>query len=204
MEPSLLDHYAWLDSPVHRCPASVKLAGLVAVSAAVGLARGSAPWTYALVAAGLAGVAAASRIPAVFLLKKVLLLEPFVLGVVAMTLFQPDGVHRFALALTRSTLCLFATVLFATTTPFSELLAVLRRLRLPAVMVTTLALMYRYLFVLTDETLRMRRARAARTFAAGQAPAWRALSSVIARLFLRASERAERIHAAMCARGWNG
>lgn len=204
MEAVLLDQYAALDSPVHRWPAGAKLAGLIALSAAMGLWRVPSPWLFAGFAVGLAGVAAASRLPPRFLLKKILLLEPFVLGIVAMTLFQPDGLHRFALALSRSTLCLFATVLFAATTPFSELLFALRRWRLPPLMVTTLALTYRYLFVLTDETLRMRRARAARTLVPGRAREWRAVSSVIARLFVRASDRAERIHSAMCARGWNG
>lgn len=204
MEPILLDHYAGANGPVHRQPAGLKLALLVAVSATVALTPPDRPWVFVAAAVVLLAVAAASRLPARFLVRKVLLLEPFVLGMVALTLFQPDGAHRFALALTRSTLCLVATVLFAATTPFSDLLAVLRRLRLPGILVTTLALMYRYLFVLVDEAQRMRRARAARTFIAGRAPVWRSLSTVIAHLFLRASDRAERIHAAMCARGWGG
>jgi cobalt/nickel transport system permease protein len=133
-----------------------------------------------------------------------LFLEPFILGIVAMTLFQPDGVHRFALVLTRSTVCLAASVLLAATTPFSDFLAVLRRLRLPALLVTTIGLTYRYLFVLVDESVRMRRARAARTFVHGRAFTWQSLSNVAARLFVRVTERADRIHAAMCARGWNG
>jgi len=93
-------------------------------------------------------------------------------------------------------------VLLANTTPFSELLPVLRRVRVPALLVTTLALMHRYLFVLADEAERMRRARAARSFTRGRHFAWRALATVAGRLFIRASERAERIYAAMCARGW--
>ena len=50
------------------------------------------------------------------------------------------------------------------TTPFEQLLGGLRQLRVPGLFVATLAFMYRYLFVLQDELLRMRRARAARTF----------------------------------------
>src|SRR5262245_33004116 len=119
-----------------------------------------------------------------------------------MTLFQPDGPHRFAVALTRSTLCLFASVLLAATTPFSDFLAVLRSWRLPALMVTTIALTYRYLFVLADEAQRMRRARDARTIARDHTSRWHALSTVVAQLFVRSTSRAERIHAAMCARGW--
>jgi cobalt/nickel transport system permease protein len=69
-------------------------------------------------------------------------------------------------------------------------------------MIKTLALMHRYLFVLADEAERMSRARASRTFTPRRRVRWPALASVAGQLFLRASERAERIYAAMCARGW--
>ena len=59
-----------------------------------------------------------------------------------------------------------------------------------------------YLFVLADESERMRRARASRTFTRGRRARWQGLVTLVAVLFVRASERAERIYAAMCARGW--
>jgi cobalt/nickel transport system permease protein len=62
--------------------------------------------------------------------------------------------------------------------------------------------MYRYVFVLIDETQRMRRARASRTFTSGRWHIWRSGTTIIGHLFVRATERAERIYAAMCARGW--
>jgi cobalt/nickel transport system permease protein len=186
---------------VHRAPAAAKVLGLVACVTLVALAPPRFD-LYAAVATLLLAAAAASRVPPRFLLRKLLLLEPFVLGIVFMTLFQPDGPHRFAVALTRSSLCLFASVLLAATTPFSDFLAVLRGWRLPPLLVTTIALTYRYLFVLADEASRMRRARDARTFVRGRASTWRSLSTVIAQLFVRSTDRAERIHAAMCARGW--
>ena len=86
-----------------------------------------------------------------------------VLGVAALALLSPGGWRLFAFLLARCTLCLLAMVLLANTTPFADLLRVLKRFRVPALMVTTLALMYRYLFVLADEAQRMKRARASRT-----------------------------------------
>jgi cobalt/nickel transport system permease protein len=56
--------------------------------------------------------------------------------------------------------------------------------------------------VLADESERMRRARASRTFTRGRRFQWQTLASVAGLLFVRAAERAERIYAAMCARGW--
>ena len=83
-----------------------------------------------------------------------------------------------------------------------DLLSGLRSLRIPGLLVTTLALTYRYLFLLVDEMERMQRARRSRTFTRHRLQAWRSLATVIAQLFVRTSERAERIYAAMCARGW--
>jgi cobalt/nickel transport system permease protein len=108
----------------------------------------------------------------------------------------------FAQVMLKANLCLLTTVLLANTTPFTEILRVLKRLHVPWLFVTTLTLMHRYLFVLADETERMRRARLSRTFTPGRRFQWQALSSVAGQLFVRASERAERIYNAMSARGW--
>ena len=102
----------------------------------------------------------------------------------------------------KTTLCLLTMLLLSNTTPFSEILGVMRRAHVPALLVSTLALMYRYLFVLVDETQRMRRARASRTFRQGRWRTWGTLATVIGQLFVRSTERAERIYAAMIARGW--
>ena len=75
-------------------------------------------------------------------------------------------------------------------------------MRVPGLLITTIALMHRYLFVLADEAERMRRARASRTFTRDRRARWQTLSTVVGQLFVRASERAERIYDAMCARGW--
>jgi cobalt/nickel transport system permease protein len=160
-----------------------------------------APW-YGAIAAGLLATAITSRIPLLYLLSRVLLFEPFVLGVAALSLFQHGGFAVFCFLVLRGSICLFAIVLFSNTTPFSELLTVMRRLRIPALLITTLALMYRYIFVLIDETERMHRARVSRTFRIGKRGRWRSMASIAGELFVRSTERAERIHAAMCARGW--
>jgi cobalt/nickel transport system permease protein len=87
-------------------------------------------------------------------------------------------------------------------TPFGEVLRVLQGVRVPRLLLTTLALMHRYLFVLADETTRMRRARASRMFRPAPRLAWSAMGAMVGLLFVRASERAERVYDAMCARGW--
>jgi cobalt/nickel transport system permease protein len=198
----LLAPYEHRASPVHRLPALAKMAMVTVLVGTVVLLPRGAGMMYAICAAALVGVTALSRVPAWHMVRRLLLLEPFVIGVAALSLLQPGGGAVFAAMLVRSTLCLSAMVLLASTTRFTDLLAALWRLRVPALLVTSLALMYRYLSLLVDETGRLQRARRSRTFAAGRAFAWRSSANVAAHLFVRTSERAERIYDAMCARGW--
>jgi cobalt/nickel transport system permease protein len=186
-----------------RClPAGLKLAGALAlILTVVGLPRGQWVALAALAVAVLA-LALASGLSWWFLLRRLLILEPLVLGVAGLMLLQPDGLARCALAMTKANLCLLTTILLANTTSPTELLCVLQRLRVPWLFMTTLTLMHRYLFVLAEESERMRRARASRTFTPGRLFQWRTLATVAGQLFVRATERAERIYDAMCARGW--
>jgi cobalt/nickel transport system permease protein len=150
-----------------------------------------------LLAAGLL-----TRVRWMTLLKRLLWLEPFVLGVAVLALFQPGGWRLALVLLGKSSLCLLAMILLSATTPMSDLLEAMRRARVPGLFITTIALTYRYLFVLRDESQRMQRARLSRSFAPGKGRTWRNLGNVAGQLFVRCSERAERIYGAMCARGW--
>jgi cobalt/nickel transport system permease protein len=195
-------HHSRLDSPVHRLPAALKLA--VALVVILGTVLVPVEWTgwFGGVLAGLALATVLSRVPPLFLLKRLAVLSPFVLGVALANAFQPAAKASWPAVLARSALCLATVILLSNTTPFSELLRVLRRMGVPGLLITTLTLMHRYLFVLADEADRMRRARAGRTFTRRRSLQWHALAAVVGQLFVRASERAERIYAAMCARGW--
>jgi len=202
MHHDFLDRYSRLDTPLHRAAAGVKLVGALAIVGLTVAAPLAAVAYFVAVLIGLLAAARWARIPWRYLGWRLLWLEPFVLGVAFLTLFQPGGHRVFAGIMIKSTLCLLTMVLLANTTPFADLLRVLRQLRVPALLVTTLALLYRYLFVLVDEAERMHRARVCRTFDRRRAAVWRNLGTVIGQLFVRSTERAERIYAAMLARGW--
>ncbi|TAN38728.1 MAG: cobalt ECF transporter T component CbiQ [Verrucomicrobia bacterium] len=202
MNPEFIDRYSRLDSPVHKLPVGSKIVAALVLVLGVALWP-AVPWQlFGAVGALLLALMLLSQIPPRFLLRRLLIAEPFALSIAALALFQPGGWHIFLVMLTKSTLCLAAMILLTATTPFTDLLAALRRARIPVVFVTTLALLYRYLFVLADESSRMRRARLSRSFAEHRAHQWRALATVAGQLFIRASGRAERIFAAMSARGW--
>ncbi len=121
------------------------------------------------------------------------------------------GVVRFLSIMARSVLALQSAILLTATTPFPDLLHALRHLHVPRVLVSILAFMYRYLFVLGDEAerlLRGRRARSARLPGVTATPGWawrgRVTGHMVGQLFLRSLERGERVHQAMLARGYRG
>jgi cobalt/nickel transport system permease protein len=117
-----------------------------------------------------------------------------------------EGVILFVTVILKAWLSVMVSGLLVATTPFSDLLMGMRALRLPAVLVSTISFMYRYLFVLVDEAMRLHTAREARSAGAGGSIWWRAkvLGGMVGSLFLRSYERSERIYAAMLSRGFGG
>jgi cobalt/nickel transport system permease protein len=202
MRHDFLDRYSRLESPIHNLPAIVKLLAALSIIV-VTVSFPFRSYLAFLVILGILVIAGMlSRIPWRFLIGRLLMLEPFALGIAAMSLFQHDGLPLFLGILVKSTLCLVTMILMSNTTPFSRLLAALRALRIPSLLITILALAYRYLFVLIDEGERLQRARSSRTFANNRAGRWMTLASLVGQLFVRSTERAERIYDAMMSRGW--
>jgi cobalt/nickel transport system permease protein len=202
MHHDFIDRYSRLDSPIHRVPAAFKLG--LALLVVIIIVTAPIAWAglFVGIAVLLALVLGMSRVPPGFFLGRLLLLEPLVAGMAVLSLLQSGGGQVALSIVVRSTLCLATMILLTNTTSFSDLLAVLRRLGVPPLLITVLALMYRYLFVLIEEAGRMQRARASRTFTTRRVQAWKASADLAGQLFVRSTERAERIYAAMCARGW--
>ena len=214
-----LDQFAHVDSAVTRRAPTVRL--LAAVILALGGALlPLAAWIQMAALAVLALLlAAAARIsPGAFLVR---LLPPlgFVVLISAAVLFLAPGspvarfgplvvtdagLVRFGSVLGRAAVALTAAVVLVSTTPFPELLRALRDLRLPTVVTTSLGLAYRYLYILTDEVERLRRAARSRNAADGAASRRRLIMGITAAALQRSFDRSERIHRAMLARGFTG
>jgi cobalt/nickel transport system permease protein len=161
-----------------------------------------AHWSYLVPAVILLAAWPFARMPLGYTIRRLLVVEFFILGLGLFSWWHPPARAVFISALIKSHLCVVAMLMLTWTTPFHLILQELRRLRLPAAMVTTLALMYRYLPVLQEESRRMQRARLSRTFGQRRPLAWHSLATIIGQLFIRSVDRAERIYLAMCARGW--
>jgi cobalt/nickel transport system permease protein len=197
-----LDRYSRGNSFWHRLPTGPKLAtALLLMTITVLMPHRQWLWPGCLfVFLGL--VTATCHAPLMFFLRRILFMEPVVLGISILALFQPHGIWIFLGLILKSTLCLWLMLLVSAVTPFQEVLHVLKKIHTPGLLITTLALMYRYLFVVVAEMECMHRARVSRTFVPQRLGGWPVMATMLGQLFIRTTERAERIYAAMCARGW--
>ena len=161
-------------------------------------------------------VAALGDIPAGFIARKVVAVSPFAVFVgIFNPLFDPSRVAiapgveisagwiSFASILVKFALTISAALLLIATTSFPGICRGLRRLGLPALFVSQLLFLYRYLFVLLEEAMRVVRARDMRSFGK-QGTGMKVFVRIAGTLFLRTVERAERIYGAMLARGFRG
>ncbi len=113
------------------------------------------------------------------------------------------GWLSFASIILRFLLSVSAGLILVATTSFPNLCRGLTKMRVPRVLVTQLLFLYRYLFILVEEGLRMKRARDLRSPGRRRLH-WRLAAHVLGALFIRTVDRAERIYQAMNARGFNG
>ncbi|MER5575554.1 cobalt ECF transporter T component CbiQ [Streptomyces massasporeus] len=204
-------------SPVHGLPPHTKLAAVFAFVVVVVSTPREAMWAFGLYAVLLGAVACVARVPAAFLLRRLLIEVPFVAFAVLMP-FVAEGERVDVLGLSLSvnglwgawnvlakgTLGVAASVLLAATTELRELLLGLQRLKLPPLLVQIASFMIRYGDVITDEMRRMRIARESRGFEAKGVRHWGVLAKSAGALFIRSYERGERVHLAMVSRGYAG
>ncbi len=156
-------------------------------------------------AAGLLLMTVLARVGLGVLGRRLLHLAPFVLVVAAGPLLREGlGMDQAVGMMIKAGLGCWALVLLAATTPVDELLAALTALGCPRLVVLLLGLTARYLHVLAEEAGRLWRAAAARGFTPRHLLQARTIGHLIGSLFLRSHARAERVHAAMLARGFAG
>ncbi len=231
MHVHFLDPYVARQSPIHSLDARLKFVLTLAFILTVSLVPPQVWPVYILLFSIILSVEVLSTLGVGYVLRRSLLAFPFVLAALpviftlegvpvfslqlgAWTLAATaEGLGRFASIALKSWISVQAAIVLASSTPFPDLLVAMRAVGVPRLMVAVFGLMWRYLFVLVDEVLRLMRARAARSGASGT-PGTRSGGSLLWRarvaggmagsLFLRAFERSDRIYNAMLSRGYDG
>ncbi len=116
-----------------------------------------------------------------------------------------EGLILAAQITVKSHAILLAFIALVATMPFSVLGHVLHRFRLPEKLVHLLLLSYRYVFVIEGEYHRLKRAAQVRGFRPQTSlHTYQTYAYLLGMIFVRASERATRVHQAMQCRGFRG
>lgn len=231
MHVHFLDPYQDGRSLIHRLDSRVKFTLAIAFILTAALTPSGAWPVYVLLLALVLAVEVLSELGVGSVQRRAVLAAPFVLAALpviftldgpallrlplgpwTLTATQP-GVERFISVALKSWLSVQMAIVLAATTRFPELMSAMRALKVPRLLVAIFGLMWRYLFVLADEAMRLLRARQSRSGEADQTGLrtgggviWRArvTGGMAGSLFLRAFERSDRIYTAMLSRGYDG
>ncbi len=157
-----------------------------------------------------------ARIPMRYITRKYLFLLPLA---VLVGIFNPvfdrepimtlgpyalsGGLVSFASIIVRFTLTVLAAFILIAVTGFNGVCLALERFRVPKVFCVQLMMLYRYIFVLSNEAVRMARAREMRS-AGRKGKGMRVFGSLAGHLLLRTWDRAQRVNMAMLSRGFSG
>lgn len=161
-------------------------------------------------------IMALGNLPASYIVRKVAVIVPFAIVVGMLnpffdrrvlvhigTLDITGGWISFASIIVRALLTGGAAIILVGVTGFPAICTALERMGMPQPFAVQLLFLYRYIFVLTDEGVRMSRARELRSFG-DKGMGMGSYGPLLGHLLLRTWERAERIHMAMLARGFTG
>ena len=211
-----LDHLSRGDTVVHRLDPRAKvittmLFAATVVSFPMYEVLSLLPFTlFPILAASL------GDIPPGFIIRKVVAVSPFAVFIgIFNPLLDPGSISiypgisvsagwiSFASILVKFALTISAALLLIATTSFPGICRGLRRLGIPILFVSQLLFLYRYMFVLAEEAIRVVRARDVRSFG-NRGTGLRVFIRIVGALFLRTVGRAERIYGAMLARGFRG
>ena len=223
MKHSFLDQYSDRDSPVHRLDPRTKFVAAFLFILAVALTPPGSWLVFGLCFVLIAVLVLISRVPVWHILRRSLVIVPFVALIAVFIPFFKEGepagsynVWLWQVTVTKSGLQVLANILIkawlsilcliwlTSTTKVTALLNGLERLHLPRVLIIILSFMYRYIFILVDEVMRMKQARDSRSFGGGRLWQLRTIGNMVGTLFIRSYERGERVYAAMVARGFDG
>lgn len=229
MHSDVFDRYHETESFIHRLDPRVKVAVTVAFILSNALLPDGAWLAFGCAWLFLLFINALSNLGIGFTFKRSFVALPFALVAITVLFSIPGkalssfhflfwdltitdmGLLRFMSILVRSWLSVQMAILLVAVARFPDIVHALEHLRVPSILTTIIAFLYRYLFVLVDEVFRLLRAREARSAAetgskSGGSVVWRAqvAGNMAGQLFLRSYERSDRVYNAMLARGYTG
>jgi len=222
------DAYEDTGSPLHHLDARVKVVLAFLMILLVALTPMGAFGAYiGFFAITMAG-ALIARLDPLMVIRRSFVALPFAAAAITLVFTMPGpvlgtvpllgwtisavGLLRFVSIMFKSMISAQVAVLLIASTHFTDMLWALGTLRVPKVLVAVVSFMYRYLFLIAEEAVRLSRARDSRSAVIGGHPAYsgslifraRTTGHLIGSLFARSFARSERVYQAMAARGYQG
>lgn len=223
MKHSFLDNYSDISSVIHGLDPRVKIIGFFFLTVVCVSTPPSFYLSFGVYFVLLLGVLLLSRLPfhhvfgrsmavipfvlmvAVFIpfLKKDVIGGGYNLGIGGLTVSN-SGLMILWNVVIKSYIGVLCMILLSSTVPFPKLLKGFEDLGLPKIFTTIASFMYRYVFIITDEAQRMKRARDSRCFGGKWIWHSKVIGHMIGTLFIRSYERGERVYVSMLSRGFDG
>ncbi len=223
MKHSFIDEHSNVDSPLSRLDPRVKIIGFLGLVVCIALTGRESFPAYFFYGILVSSLAVLSRVPLGHIVKRSLIITPFILMTAALVPFMQgsDIFYRFGpayaeISVSRTGLIVFSglavkaflsvvsIIILTAGTPFTSLLKALQDLRVPAIFIMVMSFMYRYFFIIEDEFMKMKQARESRSTDGSGRLRFKSLANMIGVLFIRAYERSEAVYMAMCSRGFTG
>ncbi len=217
MRHAFIDKYSNISSPVQKIDPLIKLLSALLII----LALVSQPYDrflpFAVYGLLVLVLLMLSRIPPVYVMKRLLIVLPFILfaavffplsvklsdSSIRLSLYHPAVMKGISIFI-KAALSVVVIIVLVSAEKFHHLLRAMRRLKMPAVVCITSALMYRYIFILADESMRTSLARQSRTPGKLKQNRLKVYGNQMAVVFLRSWDRSKIVYNAMLSKGFSG
>src|ERR1035437_2874631 len=223
MNHSFIDEHSHIDSMLSRLDPRVKIVSIVVFLVFIIFTRPDAFLSFSLYGLLILLLIGISKIPVYYILKRCLVVVPFILMTSIFLLFGNQGATitlfhignfqinvaaagwtMFLSVMIKGLLSVLCLTLLTASTPFPQLLAALENMKFPKLIIMILSFMYRYIFLIEDEAMKMWRAMKSRSAGGSCWLHLKAIANMIGILFIRSYGRGETAYLAMCSRGFDG
>lgn len=223
MHHSFIDEHSHIDSPLSRLDPRIKIISFFAFIFFIIFTAPASTLSFVMYGLLLFILILLSKIPAAYILKRCLVVVPFIFMTsiflpfwhqgASTTLFSigsfqlnvaAAGWLMFKGVMIKGILSVLCLTLLTASTPFPQLLAALEDLKFPKLITMILSFMYRYIFLIEDEAMKMWRAMKSRRCGDSRRLHLKTIANIIGTLFIRSFERGETVYLAMYSRGFDG
>jgi cobalt/nickel transport system permease protein len=223
MHHSFIDEHSHIDGVLQHLDPRIKIVSFVALLFFIIFSRPDSMLSFALYGLLILLLIGISKIPVYYILKRCFVVVPFILMTSLFILFGNQGATitlfhigsfqinvavagwtMFLSVMIKGILSVLCLTLLTASTPFPQLLAALENMKFPKLITMILSFMYRYIFLIEDEAMKMWRAMKSRSAGGSLLLHLKAIANMIGILFIRSYERGETVYLAMCSRGFDG